>query len=348
MTSQSFSFAKLTKPFVIAEMSANHNQSLEHAFAIIDAAASAGADALKLQTYTADTMTLDLKENEFYISDPKSLWYGHSLYDLYKKAYTPWEWHQAIFERARKLGLYAFSTPFDASSVDFLETLDVPFYKVASFENTDLPLIKKVAATGKPLIISTGLASVSEIEQAVKTARAHGCKDLVLLKCTSAYPANHCNANLRTIAHMKDLFQCTIGISDHTPGIGTAVASVALGAMVIEKHVTFSRQAEGPDSAFSLEPDELRNLCIEAKRAHQSIGTVQYGPTEGEQGSLVYRRSLYVVKDMKKGELFTPENIRAIRPSLGLPPRHFDDVVNERRAKKDLKKGTALKWELVD
>lgn len=343
-----FSFKALMKPFIIAEMSANHQNSLEHAIKIVEAAAATGVDALKLQTYTPDTMTLDSRENEFFISDKKSLWYGSSLYDLYQKAHTPWEWHAPIAKRCAELGLLFFSTPFDSTAVDLLESLNVPFYKIASFENTDLPLIKRVAQTKKPMIISTGMANIAEIYDAVNTARDNGCTDLTLLKCTSSYPANHCHANLKTVQHLKDTFQCTVGISDHTPGIGTAVASVALGAMVIEKHMTLSRKDEGPDSAFSLEPHEMKSLVEESTRAYQSIGEIHYGPSEGERGSLIYRRSLYVVKDIEAGELFTPENVRAIRPSLGLPPKHFEQVVNKRKAKENLKKGTALNWELVD
>lgn len=348
MNNQSFTFQALQKPFIIAEMSANHQNSLEHAIKIVEAAADCGVDALKLQTYTAQTMTLDLRENEFYISDEKSLWHGSSLYDLYQKAHTPWEWHAPIAQRCEELGLYFFSTPFDFTAVDFLETLNVPFYKIASFENTDLPLIKRVAQTKKPMIISTGMANIAEIHDAVKTARENGCTDLTLLKCTSSYPANHCYANLRTLPNMKEIFGCNVGISDHTPGIGTAVASIALGAMVIEKHMTLSRKDEGPDSAFSLEPHEMKSLVEESRRAYQSLGSVHYGPSEGEVGSLIFRRSLYVVKDIEAGELFTPDNIRAIRPSLGLKPRHYEHLVNKRAAKEKIKKGTALTWELVD
>jgi pseudaminic acid synthase len=346
--SEGFSFLTLDKPFIIAEMSANHQNSLEHAIKIVEAAADCGVDALKLQTYTAETMTIDVRENEFYISDKKSLWYGSSLFDLYQKAHLPWEWHAPIAKRCEELGLHFFSTPFDFTAVDFLEKLNVPFYKIASFENTDLPLIKRVAQTKKPMIISTGMANVAEIYEAVRTARENGCNDLTLLKCTSSYPANHCHANLRTLSNMKETFGCHVGISDHTPGIGTAVASIALGAMVIEKHMTLSRKDEGPDSAFSLEPHEMKLLVEESKRAYQSLGTIHYGPSEGERGSLIYRRSLYVVKDIEQGELFTPENIRAIRPSLGLAPRHYEHLVNKRKAKEKVKRGTALSWELVD
>lgn len=254
------------KPFMIAEMSGNHNQSLERALEIVEAAAAAGADALKLQTYTADTMTLNIKSKDFYIDDAESLWEGKSLYDLYQEAYTPWEWHQPIFDRCRELGLIPLSTPFDETAVDFLEELDIPLYKIASFENTDIPLIKKVASTGKPMIISTGMATAAELEEAVQAAREAGCQDLILLKCTSTYPASPENTNIRTIPHMQDLFKCQVGLSDHTMGTGVAVASVALGATVIEKHFTLSRADGGVDAAFSLEPDELRALVVETER----------------------------------------------------------------------------------
>lgn len=270
-------------PFVIAEMSGNHNQSLERALRIVEEAAKAGAHALKLQTYTADTMTLDLAVREFYISDPASLWYGKSLYQLYQEAHTPWEWHEPIFTRARELGLIAFSTPFDESAVDFLEELDVPAYKIASFENIDLPLIRKVATTGKPMIISTGMATTAELEETVHAAREAGCRDLILLKCTSAYPANPEDSNLLTLPHMRERFGCEVGLSDHTQGIGAAVVAVALGATVIEKHFTISRSDGGVDSAFSLEPQELASLLAETKRAWQSLGRVSYGPSEEEK-----------------------------------------------------------------
>jgi len=341
------SFKQLNKPFIIAEISGNHNQSLENALQIVEACKEAGVDAVKLQTYTADTLTLDLAENEFFIADKNSLWQGNSLYELYKKAYTPWEWHSTIFHRCHELGLLAFSTPFDFTAVDFLESLNVPCYKIASFENVDLPLIAKVAQTGKPMIISTGLANVSEIFEAVTTARENGCNDLTLLKCTSAYPANHCLANLKTLPHMKEMFNGTVGISDHTPGIGTAVASIALGGMVIEKHVTLSRAEEGVDAAFSLEPHELKLLVQEANHAYQSLGEVCYGPTVGETNSLVFRRSLYITEDVAQGERLTDKNVRSIRPSLGLPPKFYQTVLN-RKAKKPLKKGTALQWDLVE
>jgi len=332
-------------PFIIAEMSGNHNQSLERALEIVEAAAKTGAHALKIQTYTPDTMTLDLDEREFHISDSMSLWAGTSLYKLYGEAYTPWEWHQPIFDRARELGIIAFSTPFDDTAVDFLETLDVPCYKIASFENTDLPLVRRVAATGKPLIISTGMATVAELDETVRAAREAGCQDLVLLKCTSTYPASAENTNILTIPHMRELFGCEVGLSDHTMGVGVAVASVALGATVIEKHFTLNRADGGVDSTFSMEPNEMAQLVLEAKRAWQALGHVSYGPTDAEKKSIQFRRSLYVVQDMKAGDVLTEENLRAIRPGLGLPPKYFEQVLGK-AVKQDVKRGTALTWTL--
>ena len=334
-------------PFVIAEMSGNHNHSLERALEIVEAAAKTGAHALKIQTYKPDTMPLDLNEREFHISDPKSIWAGNSLYKLYGEAYTPWEWHKPIFDRARELGIIAFSTPFDGTSVDFLESLDVPCYKIASFENTDLPLIRHVAATGKPLIISTGMASIAELDDTVKAARDAGCKHLILLKCTSTYPATANNTNILTIPHMRELFGCEVGLSDHTMGIGVSVASIALGATVIEKHFTLSRADGGVDSTFSMEPAEMAQLVLETKHAWQAMGQVSYGPSEAEKKSLQYRRSLYIVKDLKAGQLLTQENIRAIRPGLGLPTK-YQEVVIGKTIKKDVKKGTGLTWDLIE
>lgn len=333
-------------PFIIAEMSGNHNQSLERALDIVEAAAKAGAHGLKLQTYTADTMTLDIDEQEFHISDPNSLWTGTSLYKLYGEAYTPWEWHKPIFDRARELGIIAFSTPFDDTAVDFLESLDVPCYKIASFENTDLPLIRRVAATGKPLIISTGMATVAELDETVRAAREAGCNDLILLKCTSTYPATAANTNILTIPHLRDLFGCEVGLSDHTIGIGVSVGSVALGATVIEKHFTLKRADGGVDSTFSMEPAEMAQLVVETERAWQAMGQVKYGPTEAEKKSLQYRRSLYVVQDLKAGDVLTRGNVRAIRPGLGLPTKYLEQVLG-RAVKKDVKRGTALGWGLI-
>jgi N-acetylneuraminate synthase len=325
-------------------MSGNHNQSLERALEIVEAAAKTGAHALKIQTYTPDTMTLDLDEREFHISDPKSLWAGTSLYKLYGQAYTPWEWHEAIFKRAKELGIIAFSTPFDATSVDYLESLDVPCYKIASFENTDLPLIRKVAATGKPMIISTGMASIAELDDTVRAARQAGCKDLVLLKCTSTYPATADNTNILTIPHMRELFGCEVGLSDHTMGVGVSVASVALGATVIEKHFTLNRADGGVDSSFSMEPAEMAQLVVETERAWQALGQVSYGATAAEAKSLMFRRSLYVVKDMQAGEKLTADNVRAIRPGLGLPTKYLEQVLGK-TLKIAVTKGTALRWD---
>lgn len=333
-------------PFIIAEMSGNHNQSLERALEIVDVVAKTGAHALKIQTYTADTMTLDLNYGEFYIDDPQSLWQGNSLYNLYQQAYTPWEWHKPIFDRCKELGLIGFSTPFDKTAVDFLESLDAPCYKIASFENTDLPLIRKVAATGKPMIISTGMATVAEIDETISAAREAGCNDIILLKCTSTYPASSENTNVYTVPHMRELFQCQVGLSDHTMGVGVAIASVALGATVIEKHFTLKRADGGVDSAFSMEPEEMRSLVIESERAWQALGKVSYGPTEKEKGSLQYRRSLYIVRDMKAGEAFTKENLRAIRPGFGLLPKYYDILLGK-RIKFDAKLGTPVSWDLI-
>jgi pseudaminic acid synthase len=334
------------RPFVIAEMSGNHNQSLERALAIVDAAADAGADALKLQTYSPDTMTLDLDEREFHIGDPASPWSGTSLYRLYGEACTPWDWHAPLFARARARGLAAFSTPFDASAVAFLESLDVPCYKIASFENTDLALIRLVAATGKPVIISTGMASPAELDDAVAAAREAGCRDLVLLKCTSTYPAPPEHTNLATIPDLRARFGCEVGLSDHTMGTAVAVAAVALGATVIEKHLTLARADGGVDSTFSLEPSELARLVDEAGQAWQALGEVSYGPTAAEHASLQFRRSLYVVEDVKAGATFTPANVRAIRPGLGLAPKHLEQVLG-RPATVDVRRGTPLRWEIV-
>jgi len=333
-------------PFIITEMSGNHNQSLDRALAIVEAAAKTGAHALKIQTYTPDTMTLDLDEREFHISDPKSLWAGTSLYKLYGEAYTPWEWHEPIFDRARELGVIAFSTPFDDTAVDFLESLDVPCYKIASFENTDLLLIRRVAATGKPMILSTGMASIAELDDTVRAAREAGCKDLILLKCTSTYPATACNTNILTIPHMRELFGCEVGLSDHTMGVGVSVASVVLGATVIEKHLTLNRVDGGVDSTFSMEPAEMTQLVVETERAWQALGQVNYGATEAEKKSLVFRRSLYVVRDLKAGDVLTTANVRAIRPGLGLPTKYLEMALGK-KVSRDVKRGTALAWELI-
>ncbi len=333
-------------PFIIAELSGNHNQSLDRALELIDAAAESGAHAVKFQTYTPDTMTLDLDHGDFYISNPDSLWHGRSLYDLYGEAYTPWEWHAALFERARSHGLIPFSSPFDKTSVDFLETLEVPCYKVASFESTDLPLVRYVASKGKPMIISTGMATAAEIDETVCAAREAGCQDLILLKCTSTYPASAENTNILTIPHMRDLFGCEVGLSDHTHGIGVAVASVALGATVIEKHFTLDRADGGVDSTFSIEPAELKQLVRDTDIARKALGKISYGPTSSEKQSVQFRRSLYVVKDMKKGDVVTEENVRVIRPGYGLAPKYMDLVLG-RKVRCDVKKGTAVSWDII-
>jgi pseudaminic acid synthase len=335
-----------TRPFIIAEMSGNHNQSLEKALEIVDVAATTGADALKIQTYTPDTMTIDKGDGEFFISDAKSLWKGESLYNLYKIAHTPWDWHAPIMERAKKHGIICFSTPFDLSSVEFLEKLNVPAYKIASFENIDLPLIKRVAETGKPIIISTGMASVAEIDEAVQTVKQTGNKKLVLLKCTSTYPASAENSNILTIPHMKHLFGCEIGLSDHTIGIGTAIAAVAHGATVIEKHFTINRNEGGVDSTFSIEPEEMRMLVSESKSAWQALGKIQYGPIEAEKPSLVFRRSLYITEDVKPGDILTVQNLRSIRPGYGLPPKFINAVLG-RRVTRAILRGSPLTWDML-
>ena len=335
------------RPYLIAEMSGNHNQSLDRALAIVDAAAQAGADAIKLQTYTAETMTLDVRAPGFVIDDKNSLWAGRQLYDLYKEAYTPWEWHAPIMARAREHGLHCFSSPFDETAVDFLESLDVPAYKIASFENTDLPLIRKVASTGKPMIISTGMASLAEIDEAVRTARQAGCEQLILLKCTSTYPATPENTNLRTLPHLRDAFAgCEVGLSDHTMGCGVAVGAVALGATVVEKHFTLARADGGVDSAFSLEPEELRQLRVETERAWLGLGQVAYGGTQAEEKSRAFRRTLYVSADIRAGEPLTAQNVRIVRPGFGLPPKYYDIVIGK-RVNRDIAAGTPVGWEFI-
>lgn len=333
-------------PYLIAEMSGNHNQSLERALEIVDAAAASGADAIKLQTYTADTMTLDVRMPGFVIDDTKSLWVGRQLYELYQEAHTPWAWHLPIMARAASHGMHCFSTPFDGTAVDFLESLNVPAYKIASFENTDLPLIRHVAATGKPLIISTGMATAAEIDEAVRAARSAGCVEMVLLKCTSTYPASAENTHIATIPHMRTLFGCEVGLSDHTMGCGVAVAATALGASVIEKHFTLCRADGGVDSAFSMEPHELRQLREETARAWSAVGHVNYGPTAAEMKSLVFRRSLYIARDMVAGEVLTHQNLRSVRPGFGLPPRHLDSLLGQ-RVSRDVRAGTPMAWSLL-
>lgn len=331
-------------PFMIAELSGNHDQSLDKALAMVDAAAACGADAIKLQTYTADSMTLDIHDHEFLIQDADNLWQGQSLYRLYQQAMTPAEWHQPIFARAHKLGMQAFSSPFDVRAVEFLESLNVPCYKIASFENSDHALLAAVAKTGKPVIVSTGMASLSELTESVEVLRQHGCKELILLKCTSNYPARPVDANIKTIPHLAQLFDCQVGLSDHTAGIGVAVASVALGATVIEKHFVLDRSEGGVDAEFSLEPAEFSQLVAECQRAKDALGTIFYGATEKEQASRRFRRSLYIAEDIKAGERFTEHNLRSVRPGLGLAPKYLPLFLG-RTVSKNLCKGTALSWE---
>lgn len=334
--------SKDAKPFIIAEMSGNHNQSLERAKEIIKIAAATGAHAVKLQTYTSDTMTIDHRGGLFDITDKKSLWYGRNLYELYQEAHTPWDWHKPLFDYAKSLGILCFSTPFDDTAVDFLETLNVPCYKIASFENTDHPLLKKVAKTGKPVIMSTGIANLSDIMESVQVLKENECKEIVLLKCTSTYPATPENTNLVTIPVLQQIFpDCIIGLSDHTMGIGASIASVALGARVIEKHFTISRADGGVDSTFSMEPSEMKSLVLESERAFLAMGEVQLNAQKAEEKSKGFKRSIYVVKDINKGDLLTKENIRVIRPGDGLPPKYYD-IVFGKRAKLDLKRGTPL------
>ena len=334
-------------PFIIAEMSGNHNQSLERALEIVDVAAACGVQALKIQTYTADTMTLDSKNSGFIIDDPKSLWYGQTLYDLYKKAHTPWEWHAAIFERCRHHNIVGFSTPFDESAVDFLETLNVPFYKIASFENTDIPLIKRVAKTGKPVIMSTGMATLTEIQESVQASRKAGCKDMILLKCTSTYPASAESCHLNTIPVMREKLGCEVGLSDHTMGIGVAIASIAFGVRVIEKHFTLKRSDGGVDSTFSLEPPEMKSLVEESRKAWQALGQVNFGPLDAEKKSLIFRRSIYIVKDLKKGDTLSRENLRCIRPGLGLAPRYYEELLGK-PVTQNVALGTPMSFDLIE
>jgi N-acetylneuraminate synthase len=335
------------QPFIIAEMSGNHNGSLDRALEIVDAAAASGVQAIKLQTYTADTMTVDLQSDDFFIDDPNSLWKNQSLYSLYSKASTPWEWHEKIFKRARAKGLICFSTPFDDSSVDFLENFDMPCYKIASFECVDLPLIQKVASTGKPIIISTGAASISEINDAIIAARTAGCSELALLKCTSSYPASPKHINLNTIPHMRDLFECEIGVSDHTLGIGVSIAGIALGATIIEKHFTLDCSDGGVDSSFSLDPAGMKALVDESKRAWLALGGIKYGPTSIEGRAVERRRSLYITEDVKAGDKLTTTNMRRIRPGKGLSPKYYYILLGKKVCK-NARKGTPLSWDLIE
>ena len=335
------------KPFVIAEMSGNHNNKIERAMDLVKAAHEAGADAIKLQTYTPDTMTINHKGGLFDIKDKKSLWYNRNLYDLYKEAHTPWEWHKEIFDYAKSLGIIAFSTPFDESAVDFLENLDVPAYKIASFETNHFPLLKKLAEINKPIFISTGTSNFNEIYESVNYLKKNGADKVIIFKCTSSYPASPKHTNLNTIPFFKSIFpDNVIGLSDHTKGIGASIASVALGARVIEKHFTLQRSDGGVDSAFSIEPLELRNLVIEADRAFKALGVVQLDTQKTEIKSRQFRRSVYVIKDVKEGEKFSEKNIKIIRPGDGLNPKNWGKLLSL-RASKSIKRGTPLDWDLV-
>lgn len=334
------------RPYLIAEMSGNHNQSLDRALEIVDAAAASGADAVKLQTYTADTMTLNVRAPGFVIEDPNSLWAGRQLWELYDEAHTPWDWHRPIMARAASHGMHCFSSPFDETAVDFLENLGVPAYKIASFEITDLPLVTKVAKTGKPMIISTGMATVAEIDDAIRTAREAGNDQIVILKCTSTYPATPENTNISTIPNMREAFGVEVGLSDHTMGCGVSVAAVGMGAVLIEKHFTLARADGGVDSTFSLEPAEFRMLRTETERAWQSIGRVTYGGTKAEEKSRAFRRSLYIAKDLAPGDVLTPENLRIIRPGFGLPPKFYEQMLGK-AVKREAPAGTPVSWDLV-
>ncbi len=331
-------------PFIIAEMSGNHNQSLERALDIIDKVAEADADAVKLQTYTPDTLTIKSSKNDFIIKG--GLWDGSSLYDLYSSAYTPWDWHKKLFKQAKKNNLIIFSSPFDYSAIKFLEELECPIYKIASFEATDIPLVSRVAETKKPLIISTGMSNFKEIEETVSVVSHKGCKDLILLHCVSGYPTPHEEANLKTIEDLEKNFGCVVGLSDHTLGITSSISSVSFGASVIEKHVTLSRKDGGPDSSFSLEPKELNDLCIESKIAKKSIGKINYEKKPSEEDNLIFRRSIYAVKKILKGEKFTEENIKSIRPGYGIEPKYFPSLIGK-KSLSNLEAGDALKWNHV-
>ncbi|MBI87325.1 MAG: pseudaminic acid synthase [Candidatus Marinimicrobia bacterium] len=344
---QSKIISRRFKPFIIAEMSGNHGKSFEKAMKIVELAADSGADAIKLQTYTPDTMTLDINENDFVINDKDNLWYGKSLYELYAEAFTPWEWHKPIMEYANKLGLLCFSTPFDNTSVDFLEELDVPAYKIASFENLHFPLLRKVASTGKPMIISMGMSTFDEITQIIEYIKDSGCNNYAILKCTSSYPAAPQESNVSTIADMREKFDCEVGLSDHTPGIGVAVASIVYGASIIEKHFTLDKADGAVDSTFSLDPNEFRLLVKETKIAWEAKGKINYGPTESEHGSLKRRRSIYVSETIKKGEHFNSSNLKIIRPGFGLAPKYYDQILGK-TVKKDLEKGTPVSWEMFE
>jgi len=334
------------KPFIIAEMSGNHNQSFDKAIKIVESAAKVGVDAIKLQTYTADTITLNIRKNEFMINDKNSLWNGKTLYDLYEQAHTPWDWHEPIMKKAKELGILCFSSPFDETSVEFLEELNVPAYKIASPEIIHLPLIEKIASTGKPMIISTGMASLSEINDAVDIIRTQNNSEFALLKCTSSYPASPIESNIISIPNMRRLYDCEVGLSDHTFGVGAPIAAVAHGATIIEKHFTLKRSDGGVDSAFSLEPNEMELLVNETERAWQALGNIHYGATKNEKRTLMYRRSIYISENIQRGDLLNEENIKIIRPALGLPPKYYNLVIGK-KIKRNIKKGTPLSWDLI-
>ena len=338
--------SKNSSPFIIAELSGNHNQSLNNAIKMVRAAAKCGVNAIKIQTYTPDTITINSSRNEFKINSKDSIWKGSTLYSLYKKAYTPWEWHKRIYHEAKKNNIICFSSPFDETAVDFLEELNNPVYKVASSECVDLLLIKKIAKTKKPMIISTGMASKNEIYEAVYCAKKNGCKQIALLKCTSTYPAPIKDANLKTINDMRKEFKCEVGLSDHTIGIGVPLVAICNGATLIEKHFTLSKKNKSPDSAFYSEPEEFKKLVEESKYIRESLGKIKYGPSITEKKSLIFRRSLYVVENIKKGELLTKKNIRSIRPALGLKTSNFEKIIGK-KANKFIKKGTPLKWNMI-
>ncbi|RUM55288.1 MAG: pseudaminic acid synthase [Marinomonas sp.] len=331
-------------PYIIAEVSANHNGKLENALKLLEIAKVAGADAVKLQTYTADTITLDCDKGDFQIRG--GLWDGNTLYSLYQQAYTPWEWHKALFEKAKSLNLTIFSSPFDATAIELLESLDAPAYKIASFEAIDLPLIRTAARTKKPLIISTGMANQDEIQEAIEAAKEAGCTELAILHCVSGYPTPADQYNLRTVADMTERFECVVGLSDHTIENITAITSIAMGAAIVEKHFTLDRQGGGPDDSFSLEPEELSALCRDTKMAWQALGKVNYTLTEAEKGNVQFRRSLYAVKNIKKGELLTAKNVKSIRPGFGLAPKFLPEILGK-VSTDDIEYGSPIKWEHI-
>ena len=341
-----YNISRNSRPIIIAEMSGNHNKSLERALKIVERVAKSGAHILKLQTYTADTLTIQSNKDDFVIKDKNSLWSGRTLYDLYNDAHTPWDWHPKIMKRANELGLLCFSTPFDETAVDFLEDLNVPAYKISSFENVHLPLIRKVAKTGKPIIISTGLASEKEIEEAVATLKENNCENFALLKCTSSYPADPKDSNILTIPDLRKKFNCEVGLSDHTTGIGCALAAISNGATIIEKHITLDKKDGGVDSSFSIQPEELKLLVSESENAWKSLGKIFYGPTKTEENILDYRSSIYFVEDLNENEIITSKNIKIIRPGRGLKPKFFNELIG-RKVKQKITKGTPVSWEFL-